>query len=139
MAFIIFLLAVKLSQFFKMCSCFLIVGGDLVHILDGELQNLLTAHTAVDTGEGHDAGGHGILQLDVEKLPEIQHKAEEGQGKNDYRIRYEMEDIKSKELAMGMVPKSELQNMAVTVSVPKAEPEMTRMEEIRFFLEGLFA
>ena len=40
---------------------------------------------------------------------------------------------------MGMVPKSELQTMTVSVTVPEREPELTRMEEIRFFLEGLFA
>ena len=66
-------------------------------------------------------------------------KRENASLNHAYRLSYDLEDIKSKALAMGMVPKSELQTMAVTVSVPKAQPEMTRMEEIRFFLEGLFA
>ena len=52
---------------------------------------------------------------------------------------YDLEDIKSKALAMGMVPKSELQTMAVTVTVPAPEVELTRGEEIKLFLEGLFA
>ena len=56
-----------------------------------------------------------------------------------YHASYDLEDIKSKALAMGMVPKSELQTMAVTVTVPEQEVELTRMEEIKLFLEGLFA
>jgi len=56
-----------------------------------------------------------------------------------YRLSYDLEDIKTKALAMGMVPKSELKTMAVEITVPEPEVEPTRLEEIRFFLEGLFA
>jgi len=56
-----------------------------------------------------------------------------------YRLSYDLEDIKTKALAMGLVPQSELQTMAVTVTVPEPEVELTRMEEVRRFLEGLFA
>jgi len=40
---------------------------------------------------------------------------------------------------MGMVPKSELETMTVSVTVPEPEVELTRMEEVKRFLEGLFA
>ena len=66
-------------------------------------------------------------------------KKENARKNHAYRLSYDLEDIKSKALAMGLVPKSELQTMAVTVSVPEPEAELTRMEEIRLFLEGLFA
>jgi len=56
-----------------------------------------------------------------------------------YRLSYDLEDIKTKALAMGMVPKSELKTMAVEITVPEPEVEPTRLEEIRYFLEGLFA
>ena len=66
-------------------------------------------------------------------------KKENARKNHAYRLSYDLEDIKSKALAMGMVPKSELQTMAVTVTVPEPEVELTRSEEIRLFLEGLFA
>ena len=66
-------------------------------------------------------------------------KKENARKNHAYHLSYDLEDIKSKALAMGMVPKSELQTMAVTVTVPAPEVELTRGEEIKLFLEGLFA
>ena len=66
-------------------------------------------------------------------------KKENARKNHAYRLSYDLEDIKSKALAMGMVHKSELQTMAVTVTVPEPEVELTRSEEIKLFLEGLFA
>ena len=66
-------------------------------------------------------------------------KKENARMSHAYRASYDLEDIKSKALAMGMVPKSELQTTAVLVTVPEPEVELTKAEEIRFFLEGLFA
>ena len=66
-------------------------------------------------------------------------KRENARMSHAYHASFDLEDIRSKALAMGMVPKSELQTMAVTVTVPEKEPELTRTEEIRLFLEGLFA
>ena len=66
-------------------------------------------------------------------------KRENARKNHAYRLSYDLADIESKALAMGMVPKSELQTMTGNVTVPEKEPELTRMEEIRFFLEGLFA
>ena len=66
-------------------------------------------------------------------------KKENARLNHAYRLSYDVEDIKAKALAMGMVPKSEVETMAVTVTVPERTPELTRSEEIRYFLEGLFA
>ena len=66
-------------------------------------------------------------------------KKENARKNHAYRLSYDLEDIKTKATAMGLVPRSELQTATVVVTVPEPEPEMTRMEEIRFFLEGLFA
>ena len=66
-------------------------------------------------------------------------KKENARMNHLYRSSYDLEDIKTKAVSMGMVPKSELQTMAVTVTIPAPEVEPTRMEEIKFFLEGLFA
>lgn len=66
-------------------------------------------------------------------------KRENARMSHAYHSSYDLEDIKSKALAMGMVPKSQLQTMTVSVTVPQQEVEPTRIEEIKLFLEGLFA
>ena len=66
-------------------------------------------------------------------------KKENARMNHLYRSSYDLEDIKTKAVSMGLVPKSELQTMAVTITIPEPEAEPTRMEEIKFFLEGLFA
>lgn len=66
-------------------------------------------------------------------------KKENARKNHAYRLSYDLKDIESKALAMGLVPKSELQTATVVVTIPEPEPEMTRLDEIRFFLEGLFA
>ena len=66
-------------------------------------------------------------------------KRENARMSHAYHSSYDLEDIKSKALAMGMVPKSQLQTMTVSVTVPQQEAEPTRIEEIKLFLEGLFA
>ena len=57
----------------------------------------------------------------------------------DYRSQYDLEDIRAKAQAMGMVPKSELEVRTVYVTIPQPEPEMTWLEEIQWFLSGLLA
>lgn len=57
----------------------------------------------------------------------------------NYRQQYDLEDIRVKALALGMVPKTELEVSTVYVTLPQPEPEMSRMESILWFLEGLFA
>ena len=66
-------------------------------------------------------------------------KKENARKNHAYRLSYDLEDIKAKAVAMGMVPKNELKTMTVTVTVPEPERVLTRAEEVRLFLEGLFA
>ena len=66
-------------------------------------------------------------------------KKENARLNHAYRLSYDLKDIEAKALAMGMVPKNELETMAVTVTVPQPEVKLTRMEEMKLFLEGLFA
>ena len=66
-------------------------------------------------------------------------KRENARMNHLYRSSYDLEDIRTKALSMGLVPKSELQTMSVTVTMPEPEVKPTRIEEIKFFLEGLFA
>ena len=66
-------------------------------------------------------------------------KKENARKNHAYRMSYDLADIETKALAMGLVPRSELETMTVSVTVPEKLPQMTRVEEIKFFLEGLFA
>ena len=65
--------------------------------------------------------------------------SENAELKADYRSQYDLEDIRVKAQALGMVPKSELEVRTVYVTIPQPEPEMTWLEEIQWFLSGLFA
>ena len=66
-------------------------------------------------------------------------KRENARMSHAYHASYDLEDIRTRAVSMGLVPKSELQTMAVTVTLPEPEVEPTRVEEIKAFLEGLFA
>ena len=66
-------------------------------------------------------------------------KKENARKNHAYRLSYDLADIETKALAMGLVPRTELETVTVSVTVPEKVPQLTRMEEIRFFLEGLFA
>ena len=57
----------------------------------------------------------------------------------DYRSQYDLEDIRVKAQALGMVPKSELEVRTVYVTIPQPEPEMTWLDELQWFLSGLLA
>lgn len=56
-----------------------------------------------------------------------------------YRATYDLKDIQVKAAAMGMIPKAETQHMTVKISVPQPEPPMTFLEEVKWFVTGLFA
>ena len=56
-----------------------------------------------------------------------------------YRSGYNLEDIRNKALAMGLVPVEELERRTVTVTVPEKEPEVSRIQQWRETLENLFA
>ena len=65
--------------------------------------------------------------------------SENAELKADYRSQYDLEDIRVKAEALGMVPKSQLEVRTVYVTIPQPEPERTWLEEIQWFLSGLFA
>ena len=57
----------------------------------------------------------------------------------NYRSGYDLEQVRSAALALGMVSVEEAQTMQIHVTVPEAEPEMTLWDEVVWFVEGLFA
>lgn len=62
-----------------------------------------------------------------------------GELTREYHSKYDLEDIRMKATALGLVPKADVETMTVTVTMPEPEPEISRMEEIKAFLEGMFA
>ena len=56
-----------------------------------------------------------------------------------YHSGYDLEAVRSAALAMGMIPASEAQVMKLNVTVPEVQPEPTLMEDVIWFLNGLFA
>lgn len=56
-----------------------------------------------------------------------------------YRESYDLDEIRVKAAALGMIPKEEAESMTVVVTIPQPEPEPGRLERVVEFLEGLFA
>ena len=61
------------------------------------------------------------------------------QLRDTYASGYDPEEIRTIAQTMGMVPKADVETIAVMVTVPEPEVKLTRSEEIRLFLEGMFA
>lgn len=66
-------------------------------------------------------------------------KEQKAEKQIEYRKSYDLEDITTKAHALGLVPKSEVKTMTVTVVLPEPEPEVSRIDEIKGFLEDMFA
>jgi len=66
-------------------------------------------------------------------------KKENAKLAEEYRAGYDIEDIRSKALALGMVPREELKTRTVTVTMPEQEPEVSRVELIKSYFEDMFA
>ena len=57
----------------------------------------------------------------------------------EYRAGYDLADIESKALALGLVPRDQLANRTVTVTMPVEEPQPSRVDQIRQYFEDMFA
>jgi hypothetical protein len=57
----------------------------------------------------------------------------------EYREGYDLADIESKALALGLVPREQLENHTVTVTLPVEAPQISRVDQIRQYFEDMFA
>ncbi len=57
----------------------------------------------------------------------------------EYVKMYDLDDIREKALALGMIPLEEAQTITITPVIPEPEPEPLWWENITWFLKGLFA
>ena len=56
-----------------------------------------------------------------------------------YRSGYDLDEVRSAAIALGMIPVEEAQVVSLRVTVPEVQPEPTLLDDIVWFLEGLFA
>ncbi len=66
-------------------------------------------------------------------------KQTNSQLEHTYRNSYDLEEIKTTALAIGMIPATEARTIALNVTIPQPEPQPTLWEDISWFLGGLFA
>ena len=57
----------------------------------------------------------------------------------DYHKMYNLDDIREKALALGMIPVEEAQVITISPVIPQPEPEPSWWENISWFMKGLFA
>ena len=66
-------------------------------------------------------------------------KKENSRLENEYREGFDLEEIRTTAITIGMIPLSEAEVIPVRVTVPEPEQETTPWDEIVWFLKGLFA
>lgn len=66
-------------------------------------------------------------------------KKQNSQLEHEYREGFDLGEIESAALALGMIPATEAKVIGVKVTVPEPAPESTAWDEIVWFLKGLFA
>ena len=59
--------------------------------------------------------------------------------RQEYTAMYDLQDIKEKALALGMIPMEDAQVITIAPVIPEAEPETTWWDNVSWFLKGLFA
>ena len=77
---------------------------------------------------------HAVMENYVQQL-----RLENLVMSEQYREGYDLEDIRTSASAMGMIPASEARTISIRVQVPVREPEPTFIDNIVWFLSGLFA
>lgn len=60
-------------------------------------------------------------------------------NRQNYAKLYNLDDIREKALALGMIPMEEAEVIAISPVIPEPEPETTWWENISWFMKGLFA
>ena len=66
-------------------------------------------------------------------------KKENAQLTRTYRAGYDLEEVRKRSAALGLVPESEAQTMIIAIAAPAGQLGSTFWEEVTGFLKGLFA
>ena len=88
----------------------------------------------------------GMIQLDVISQDHavmenyvMQLREENALMTQQYTSGYDLEDVAATARSLGMIPVEEAQTISIRVQVPVREPEPTFVDNIIWFLSGLFA
>lgn len=73
----------------------------------------------------------------ADQLSEL--RRENAQLEHQYRTTFDLEQVRTSAEAMGMIPRSEAPNATVWVTVPTPKQSPSWLEEMKWFLKGLFA
>ena len=57
----------------------------------------------------------------------------------EYKALYDLDDIREKALALGMIPMEDAEVITISPVIPEPEPETPWWENISWFMKGLFA
>lgn len=90
---------------------------------------VVSALQIVDTWKEFDTVSRYMAQLKQENAA-LEHKYANG---------YDIVEVESAALALGMIPATEANTIILPVSVPQPEPEPSAWAEFVWFMEGLFA
>ena len=77
---------------------------------------------------------HAVMENYVMQLRE-----ENALMNQQYASGYDLEDVAATARSLGMIPVEEAQTISIRVQVPVREPEPTFVDNIIWFLSGLFA
>ena len=88
----------------------------------------------------------GVLQIqqDWEEYRMVSERVEQLRQTNvsklkNYRESRNLEEIRTKALSMGLVPKAEVETVSVAITMPVPEPQPSVAEELLWFWKGLWA
>jgi len=75
-----------------------------------------------------------VMRSRVHDLKELNHE-------KTLKVReaYDLDDIRAKATAMGMIPRADAQTMVLHITVPEKAPQRTWIDDVRWFVGGLFA
>jgi len=71
-------------------------------------------------------------------LADLKYQCAEKEAQYRSHEEFDLVSIEQKALAMGMVPKDQATVRTLSVTIPEPEPEMTWIDEVKWFLDGLF-
>lgn len=77
---------------------------------------------------------HAVMQEYLSQL-----KRENAALEHNYRISYDLDEIKKLSDTLGLVPIEEVETQHVRVTPPEPKPQRTWLDDVRWFFEGLFA
>ena len=77
---------------------------------------------------------YAVMASYVHQLKQTNHEKTE-----EFRGTYDLQDIRVKANAMGMIPKSDAETMTIRITEAERVPEPTFLDNVRWFLGGLFA